>query len=111
MKNFKSNIEGQWLEMVPLELSNEQKGILMKRQFESEEFKQVQEYISNNSTKPASEEDALILNNAYNKYKPTLKDTDTYELISVNITLTDTGGRGIINCRVNGEHKQIRAYE
>lgn len=111
MKNFKSTIEGQWLEVIPVELSKEQKSILRKREFESEEFKELQEYIANNHLKPASEEDVLILNNAYKKYKPTLKETDVYELISVNIALTDKGGRGIINCRVNGEHKQIRAYE
>jgi hypothetical protein len=44
----------------------------------------------------------------YEAKKPTLKETDTYQLIAVNMQLVDTNGNGIINCRINGEHIQVR---
>jgi hypothetical protein len=37
-----------------------------------------------------------------------LKEKDTYQLISINLTEKEDKFTGILNCRVNGEHKQIR---
>lgn len=44
----------------------------------------------------------------YDEYKPILKEHDKYELIDLNVCLNEDNVKGIINCRINGEHKQIR---
>lgn len=52
----------------------------------------------------ATAADVTNANAKYNLVKPTLKDTDVYQLISIDMV----DNKGILNCRVNGEHKQIR---
>jgi poly-D-alanine transfer protein DltD len=111
MKNYKSTKEGEWFEQVSVELTNDQRILMRSRQLESQEYKELMEYIDTNSKKEVTEDVFQVLETSYNKYKPKLKETDSYELIGVSITIEGNKGRGIINCRLNGEHKQIRAYE
>lgn len=53
---------------------------------------------------------ASKLDTIYAAQKPALNDTDNYELIDIHITLDDKNpnGTGLLNCRVNSDHKQIR---
>lgn len=53
---------------------------------------------------PATNADKATANQIYNLHKPT---DENYSLISCDLTIGEEV-RGIINCRINGEHKQIR---
>jgi hypothetical protein len=109
MKNYQSTIEGTWVELLPVQLTKEQQSLLMSRKEEDLEAKA--ELIAEIRTKrevAVSEEESSIASSIYNSNKPLLSETDTYQLISVDMTLTGETGKGIINCRVNTEHKQIR---
>lgn len=55
-----------------------------------------------------STEDATEAQTVYEFHKPVLKETDTYQLIAVDLRIEGLNKNGIINCRINGEHKQIR---
>ena len=44
----------------------------------------------------------------YESKKPELKEGDEYQLIAMDITERGDVYTGILNCRVNGDHKQIR---
>ena len=54
-----------------------------------------------------TEQESEKYNELYLKYKPTISENDVYELISCDISFFRKIS-AIINCRVNGEHKQIR---
>lgn len=96
MKNLNSNQEGIWLEQ--LELTNTQIEVLQNGKLEEK-----QSVIDATNVTP-SETDLQLANELYNLSKPS---EEGFELIGCNITLCDNP-RGIINCRINGEHKQIR---
>lgn len=96
MRNLNSNEEGVWTEQ--LQYTEAQIEIL--KTGTDTEKQGVQEAV--NVTPQAS--DLQLVNELYNLYKPS---EEGFELISCNITLCDNP-RGIINCRINGEHKQIR---
>lgn len=44
----------------------------------------------------------------YEGKKPELKDGDDYQLIAIDLREAGDTYSGILNCRVNGEHIQIR---
>ena len=49
------------------------------------------------------------LNSFYESKKPELEQEDTYEFISMDVSEKKQGVyNGILNCRVNDTHKQIR---
>jgi hypothetical protein len=109
MKQIQAITEGTWVELVPVQLTEEQKSLMMSRKEEDLEAKsELLLEVKSKREKPLSEEDSATAQSIYNSLKPELKETDEYQLISVDMTLTGGTGRGIINCRVNGEHKQIR---
>jgi transcriptional regulator with GAF, ATPase, and Fis domain len=108
MKNIVSNIEGTWKEIKKIELTTEQKALLISKKEEDKEAK----LLLQNTLKIEKEvlvtpESASVYNEIYNKVKPTLKDGEVYKLISINISYGEKT-HGILNCRINGEHKQIR---
>ena len=96
MKNLISTQEGVWLEKLP----PTQAQIEILQNGTQEEKVAV---ISQLNITP-SNEDIDTANEVYALNKP---QNDNYSLISCDITI-DNGARGIINCRINGEHKQIR---
>jgi len=56
-----------------------------------------------------TENDIRLANEAYTQNKPTLTSDDSYKLISADVLIDDDSAvSGIINCRINGEHEQIR---
>ena len=108
MKNLKSNTEGVWIETKPMIFTEEQKSLMMSKKESDKEDK----IALMGKIKAESEvtPDELILALAiakYNYLKPVVSETGTYELIGCNMSIGDRI-TGIINCRVNGEHKQIR---
>lgn len=96
---------GQWIERKPMpELTEEQQAILNEPPTESGQSEQqiaLMEWIAAQVKQPASESVIPELQAIFNA-----NAIDGAEVIDAHITLPD--GRGIINCRSAGEHKQIR---
>ena len=105
MKNLKSTIEGTWVELKQVEITEEQKNLLKSNRDEDIEAKnELALNIKSLREVNASKKDSTKAQAIYESIKPELKDKDVYELISININ----DEKGILNCRINGEHKQIR---
>jgi hypothetical protein len=104
MKNiiFKNN---EWILIKNISLTKEEKELISKFDQTSVEL---MKKINEKQYVKASTDDIELCENIYNQYKPQLKEHDKYELIEVNISLNNDTVKGIINCRINGEHKQIR---
>ena len=105
MKNLQSITEGTWVELKQIQLTDEQKILLSSKDEANKEavtallaeIKSLKEVV-------AQKKDAALAQAKYERVKPRLKETDVYQLISFDIK----GNNGILNCRVNGEHKQVR---
>jgi hypothetical protein len=109
MKNIQSTTEGTWVELVPVELTESEKTLLTSTNEQDEEAKaELIAEIKTRGEKALTKAESDKAKAIYLNLKPTLKKTDIYQLILVNMTLDGETGTGIINCRVNGEHKQIR---
>lgn len=109
MKNIQSITEGTWVELVPVEFTEAEQTLLISTKEEDLEPKaELIAEIKTKREKALSTEEVEIATSIYNSFKPTLQEIDEYQLISVNMTLSNETDTGIINCRVNGEHKQIR---
>jgi hypothetical protein len=107
MKNYTSKIEGEWFSLVGYEPTEEQLAILKIIPATEEEVDlraQTLDEIKLASRELVSTEDASELVSLYNANKPVLKSTDVYLLIEATIY----NNTGLINCIINGEHKQIR---
>lgn len=105
MKNLQSTVEGTWVELKQVQLTEEQKTLLNSNDEANQEaIKALLAEIKSLREVEAQEEDVVLAQAKYEEVKPTLKETDVYQLISFNIT----GNNGILNCRLNGEHKQVR---
>jgi hypothetical protein len=108
MKTYQSTTEETWVELLQVTLTEEQKALLTSTNEEDNEAK-----LALVNTLKAQREAAVDANKAqelisfYNTVKPELEETDVYQLISVDLTEANPF-TGILNCRVNGEHKQIR---
>lgn len=96
MAILKSNNEGVWMEQLPI--SELQRGILTNGTQE-----QIQQVIQELVVNPSNEIKQQA-NQIYNNHKPSALD---YEFISCNLTI-DEVVYGLINCRINGNHTQIR---
>ena len=109
MKTIQSTVETIWKEIVKVELTEEEK-LLQYSTIEDdiEARKILIDRIKAEREIPVDEEISTLAQSIYEANKPILKENDTYQLIAVNMVLNDKVGNGIINCRVNGEHKQIR---
>ena len=100
MKNL-TLINNEWKELVDSNITPEEEAILLDESVSLEERLSLSNAIKMRRYQQISEEDLFIVEAIYNKYY-----LPTSTLISVNIYLPEE--RGIINCRINGEHKQIR---
>lgn len=112
-KHLNLRTEGSWIELQRVELTEEQKTLLTSTDEKDKEArKNLQDSIKEQREKNATKADIDKVQPIYDKNKPKIKESDKYYLIGCNATITDNGSiRGIINCRVNGEHKQIRFNE
>lgn len=105
MKHLQSITEGTWIEVKQVELTDEQKTLLMSRDKKDNESKKtlVAELKTLREAK-AKAADVKLAKAKYKEVKPTLEAEDVYQLISIDMN----DNSGILNCRINGEHKQIR---
>lgn len=109
MKNLQSISEGTWVELLPVTLTEEQKTLLNSNNVKDKsKIDELFKYIKSQREVALALEDEAIAESIYTANKPVLEEGETYELISVNMTLTEGSASGIINFRINGEHKQIR---
>lgn len=107
MKNYISQEEGIWFSLVSYTPTEEQLTILKTLPTTEEENTlrvNTLEAIKLASREDVTAEEKTELDALYNANKPELKSTDVYILIEARISNTS----GLINCKVNGEHKQIR---
>ena len=108
MKNYQSITEGTWVEILKVELTAEQKALMASTNEEDKEAKvALAQSIKAQREGTVSEDKAAELVAFYNTIKPVLKETDDYQLISADLSESDTF-TGILNCRVNQEHIQVR---
>lgn len=110
MKNYQSTTEGSWIELLKVELTDEQKALLMSTDEADRDAQQeLREQIKADKEGEVDEAKVTELTTFYQDIKPELKEEDTYQLISADISEKQEGAfTGIVNYRVNGEHKQIR---
>jgi len=108
MKNYQSIIEGTWVEILKVELTEEQKALMLSNNEEDQESKLalIQSIkVQREGVVPEDKKSELV--SFYNTIKPVLKETDIYQLISADVFEVDQF-HGILNCRVNSEHIQVR---
>lgn len=98
-----SLINNQWKKRVPLILTDAERTLLkaINNPENKAQKKALSESIESRSYVDASVEEAAQAQGIYDSNK--IPDA---QLIAVDIILPE--GTGIINCRLNGEHKQIR---
>jgi hypothetical protein len=109
MRNFQSTTEGTWIELLSVQLTEEQKALMMSTNKEDEEAKQtLMGTIKAQREGVVSSEKQEQLNSFYNLIKQEIGQNDVYNFLSINLSIKKGKISGILNCRVNGEHKQIR---
>lgn len=109
MKVIQSTVETIWKEIVKVELTAEEKSLILSTKEEDKVAKkELMDRLKSERELELDVTSTAIAQAIYESNKPSLKETDTYQLISVDMQLTDEVGTGIINCRVNEEHRQIR---
>lgn len=101
MKNL-TLINNSWKQKVEVQLTDTEKNLLTNiGEDEKEGRKLLFQRILEQSLIDANSEDVSAAQALYDSNK-----IENAALIAVDISLPD--GNGIINCRINGEHKQIR---
>ena len=109
MKNYQSTIEGTWIELLPVELTEAQLELIKStKETDAEAKSELIVEIKELREGKVSSELSENLNIFYTSLKPELKEKDTYQLISIDLVEKEDKFTGILNCRVNGDHKQIR---
>ena len=109
MKVIQSTLETIWKEIVKIELTSEEQTLIFSTNEENEVAKKALiDRVKSERELELDVETSTIAQAIYESKKPTLKSTDTYQLIAVDMQLEGEFGTGIINCRVNEEHVQIR---
>lgn len=106
MKKLQSITEGTWIELKPIQLTEEQKTIMVSEDVQAK--KELITLIKSQREVIAEISDSELAQSKYTEIKPVLKTTDKYQLISMDVTINNQSMSGILNCRVNEKHKQIR---
>jgi hypothetical protein len=108
MKHIETTDGITWKQINNISITKEQNDIL--KDAESEAASALRAELNANRYTVLSAEESVVAKAKYDELKPEVKETDQYQLIAVNMMLDDDGvaTSGIINCRVNGDHKQIR---
>lgn len=101
MKNL-TLINNSWKQQLEIQLTDAEKFLLINKNKDNQErCKLLIERVRNQSLVDADSEDASAAQALYESNK-----IENATLIAADILLTDEAG--IINCRIDGEHKQIR---
>lgn len=109
MKNFEKIGDGAWTRNIVPVLTEAQRTLLTsKEEADAIAKAEVNAYIASNMRAEATAEEVTALDAAYEANKPVVKEGNTYSFIHCVISLKDDKATGLINCRVNGEHIQVR---
>ncbi len=109
MKNLQSTIEGTWIEIKQVTLTDEQQTLMMSIEKSDLEAKTaLMAEIKSKREVAAKKADKTLAIVKYIEVKPELAENDVFELIAMDLVINETLTSGILNCRINGEHKQIR---
>jgi hypothetical protein len=109
MKNYQSTIEGTWIELLPVELTETQIELIQStKETDAEAKSELIKEIKESREGAVSSELTEKLNTLYTSLKPELKEEDVYQLISADFSEKENKFTGIINYRVNEKHKQVR---
>jgi hypothetical protein len=109
MKNYQSTTEGNWIELLPFQLTKEQIDLMRSNKEEDNVAKQeLSALIKSKREGSVATKKKNELKSFYDSVKPELNQEDVYQLISIDISEKEDKFIGILNCRINGEHKQIR---
>jgi hypothetical protein len=108
MKHIETTDGINWKQLNNVVLTQEQRDILKSP--ETQAAKDLRAQLNEGRYTVLSTEQSATVQAKYAELKPELKETDIYQLIAVSMILEDDGTiqSGIINCRVNGNHQQIR---
>jgi len=108
MEIFQSTIENKWVKINKIEVSETEQELLRSTNEEDKVAKlELMQTIKSKRYTNLTTTKSKEFVDLYNKVKPVLKETDNYQLISMDVSKTDKL-LGILNCRINGEHKQVR---
>ncbi len=109
MKNLQSIEEGTWTELVYIELTKAEEFLLdSNEEMDIEAKEALNARIAADRQKPASKSDAKLAKDFYATIKPELKEGDEYKFLAMSMFIDGDKKMGILNCRINGDHKQIR---
>lgn len=109
MKTLQSTVEGVWYESKPMPISAEQRLLLRSTKPSDATAKsELKELIAQQSKVSPKADDKTTAVDKYTQVKPTVGPDDVYELISCEVFIADSEVTGILNCRINGDHKQVR---
>jgi hypothetical protein len=110
MKNFQLVSEKNWVELIPIKLTKEEDNILLlSREEDIELINSILAKLKSEKKEIIEEDKLQLLNSFYNSVKPQLKENEVYELISLDLNeKSENIFTGILNCRINNEHVQIR---
>jgi hypothetical protein len=109
MKNLQSIEEGTWNEVFFVALTAAEEFLLDSNdEMDIDAKKDLLARISTDKLKPASAEDAKLAQDFYATIKPKLKEGDEYKFLAMSMFIDGDNKMGILNCRVNEDHKQIR---
>lgn len=109
MKRFNSTTEGVWIGIKPVRPTEEDTAILNSINEEDKEAREaLRDELKAKREFEVEPETFDKLVEFYNSVKPELKEEDVYQLISIDLTSEKKTFSGLLNCRVNGEHRQIR---
>jgi hypothetical protein len=109
MKNLQSIEENIWNEIVFVQLTEAEQFLLDSNEDMDKEAKEALHIkIASDKKKPASKADTKLAKDFYASIKPELKEDDEYKFLSMDLMIDNEMKMGILNCRINGNHKQIR---
>ena len=109
MKQYQSTEEGNWIQILNVDLGDQYTQLRqMMESGDHEGAKALSQSIKEQREVPVTGQEASGLQSFYESKKPELAEGQTYQLIAIDMTGENGSYTGILNCRVNGEHVQVR---
>ena len=119
-RHFNLDKDG-WNERKPVKLTKQDREVLKEQRASRRQSPQgqnednrspsliaVQNKIKQQSRVKPKKKDQDDMNSLYETLKPEIKEGDDYDLVGFDVSVKDGKPRGILNYRLNGEHKQKR---
>ena len=104
MKKYNLKKEGDWVELVEVSLTNEQKELLSSTDINKrKEQEELRELLIKQGELPVNEITHNELMSLYNTIKP----VDS-ELVMMNVVETNNGRHGVLLYKKNGEYNRVR---